>query len=134
MANEAQLRTRLSTPVNFDCVDGLGMEKGTIVCLSGPREVKATSADNDIAIGITTREKIASDGRTTVPVDLYGIYDCYVDAAVPAITLGAQVTISAANTVKLYTTLDDEKGYVLGRALEAWAADGTRIQVLVGGQ
>ena len=37
------------------------------------------------------------------------------------ITVGNQVTIAGANTIKIYTTLDDEKGYVLGKILETTA-------------
>lgn len=127
MANEAVMVDRICDPINFACQD-TAMEKGTIVCLSGARDVKATSADNDIVIGITGREKLDGDTRTSVPVFTEGVFRCYADSP---ITVGQAVSISAANTVKAYTTLDDEKGYVLGKALSAVATTGW-CEVLLG--
>lgn len=129
MANEAVLRDRFSDPVDFTCYDTPGMEKGTILKLSGARLVGACSADGDIAIGVLAREKISGDGRTQVPVYLDGIFDCVFDSAV---TLGYQVTVSGANILKVYTTLDDEKGAVLGKVLETVTGAGGTFQVLIG--
>lgn len=121
MANEATMVDRLVDPVNFGCAD-IALAKGTIVCLSGARDVKATSADNDIVVGITGRQKIAGDGRTSVPVFMGGIFRCLTAGT---IGIGTPVVMSGANIVKALTTLDEEKGYVLGRALEAGAASNT---------
>ncbi|MHA1302808.1 MAG: capsid cement protein [Candidatus Heimdallarchaeaceae archaeon] len=128
MANEAVLVDRIADPINFGCAD-IAMEKGTIVCLSGARDVKPTSADNDIVIGITAREKIAGDGRLSVPVFVQGVFRCHSDST---IGIGTPVVISGANTIKALTTLDDEKGYVLGRALEAAGSAADDIEVLLG--
>jgi hypothetical protein len=129
MANEALLRDRLQNDVNFTCTE-LAMEKGTILKLSGARTVGPCSADNDVAIGVLMREKISGDGRTTVPVCLYGIFDCVFDGAVAQ---GADVVISGANILKQYATLDGEKGYTLGKMLETSTTAGGTFQVLVGG-
>lgn len=131
MANEAILRDRFSDPVDFTCYDTPGMLKGTLLKLSGARLVGACSADNDVFIGVLARDKISGDGRTQVPVYVDGIFDMYCDANVVAITPGVQVTISGANIIKIYTTLDEEKGYVVGRALEAGVA-GSYGQVILG--
>ena len=128
MANEALLRDRFSDPVDFTCYDTPGMEKGTILKLSGSRHVGATSADNDVAIGILAREKISGDGRTQVPVYLDGIFDCYVLGGAAA---GDDLVLSGANILKKFTTLDDESGYVIGKALEAADTAGEVIQVLL---
>ena len=127
MSNEALQRDKISEPLNFACTE-TAMEKGTILKLSGARAVGPSSADNDPFAGILAREKIAGDGRVEVPVFVDGIFDCYFDSAV---TAGQDVTISGANILKAYTTLDDEKGYVVGKALEDVTGSGT-IQVLVG--
>jgi hypothetical protein len=127
MANEAILRDRFSNAVDFNCVDGVGIEKGCILKFSGARGVAATSADNDIVVGIAAREKIANDGRTQISVYLDGIFDCVVNDTVAA---GDDLTMSGANLLKKYTTLDDEKGYVLGKALEA-STFGAVTQVLL---
>ena len=126
MANEATMVDRLVDPINFGCAD-IALAKGTIVCLSGARDVKATSADNDIVIGITARQKIAGDTRTSVPVFTGGIFRCQSSGV---IGIGTPVVMSGANIVKALTTLDEEKGYVLGRALEAGAASNV-IEVML---
>ena len=126
MANEATMVDRLVDPINFGCAD-IALAKGTIVCLSGARDVKATSADNDIVIGITAREKIAGDGRTSVPVFTGGVFRVQSQGT---IGIGTPVVMSGANIVKSLTTLDEEKGYVLGRALEAGAASNV-IEVML---
>ena len=126
MANEATMVDRLVDPINFGCAD-IALAKGTIVCLSGARDVKATSADNDIVIGITAREKIAGDTRTSVPVFCGGIFRVQSQGT---IGIGTPVVMSGANIVKALTTLDEEKGYVLGRALEAGAASNV-IEVML---
>lgn len=127
MANEATMVDRLVDPVNFGCAD-IALAKGTIVCLSGARDVKATSADNDIVVGITGRQKIAGDGRTSVPVFMGGIFRVVCDTAIGK---GIPVVMSGANIVKTLTTLDEEKGYVLGRTLEAAGAGGDTIEVML---
>jgi type 1 fimbria pilin len=129
MANEATIRDRISNAIDFTWFnDNSGALKGTILKLSGARTVAPASADNDILIGVLGRDKIAGDTRTQVPVYINGIFDCYFDAACAT---GVQVTISGANILKIYSTLDDEKGYVLGRLIEA-ATAGAYAQVLVG--
>ena len=129
MANEASQKTRFSAAVGFKWFnDDIGADKGTILKLSGARIVAAATADNDIAIGILARDKIAGDGRDNVAVYIDGIYDCLVQGASAAI--GDDLVISGANTLKKYTTLDNEKGYVLGKALEAVTGSDT-IEVLL---
>jgi hypothetical protein len=130
MANEAAIRDRFSNAVDFTWYnDAVGAEKGTILKLSGARIVAPTAADNDIAIGVLAREKIASDGRTQVAVYIDGIFDCTV---ADTIAIGDDLVVSGANILKKYTTLDDEKGYVFGKALEtATGGSQTVIQVLL---
>ena len=123
MANEATVinfpKSYMAT--DFTVADNTGIEKGTILKISGARTVAAAGADNDICAGIAAAEKVAGDGRTQLAVWRSGIFDCYFDSAV---TVGQDVTISGANTLKAYTTLDDEKGAVLGKALEAVTGSG----------
>ena len=121
MANEAVLVFETDRPIPFTCADGAGIEKGCVLKLADPMTVSATSADNDIFGGIAAEEKIASDGKVKIGVYRRGIFKMLVGAA--GVTVGKDVVISAANTVVDYTTLDDEKGYKVGKALET-AANG----------
>jgi hypothetical protein len=129
MANEAVLIYELSYPIPMTCAVGTGIEKGTILKLSDPATVAASSADNDVFAGIAAEEKIANDGMTKIPVYVSGVFRMLVGAA--GCTVGKEVVISAANTIVDYTTLDDEKGAVVGKALET-GANGETVLVLVG--
>lgn len=120
MANEAVLIMEFLPPVMFTCADGTGIEKGTVLKLSDPMTVAASSADNDIFAGIAAEEKIANDGNTKIAVYRAGVFKM-VDSG-SGITVGTDVVIKGANTVGTYTTLDDEKGYKVGQALETCSA------------
>ena len=123
MANEAVLYIELEPPIAMTCADATGIEKGTVLKLSDPFTVAASSADNDIFAGIAAEEKIASDGRTKIAVYRRGIFKMVCSAT--ASTVGLHQVIKGANTIGDYTTLDDEKGYVLGIALETGASTET---------
>lgn len=123
MANEAVLLYQFMPSVDFTCADGAGIEKGTLLKLSDPMTVAAATADNDLFIGIATDEKIANDGRTKIPVSLMGI--ARMKDSGSGVTVGTDVVIKGTNTIGTYTTLDDEKGYVVGKALETAAASDT---------
>ena len=114
----------LQTPTRFrryTVADGTGIPKGTILKLSTPMTAAAASADNDIVAGIAWEEKVASDGITEITAALDGVWGMLTSNA--AISVGQDVTINAANEIKVYTTLDGEKGYVLGKALETCSAN-----------
>ena len=128
MTNEAILRDRMSEPINMLCGE-TAMEKGTILKLSGPRGVGPSSTDGDVFAGILHREKISGDGRTQAAVLIDGIFDCVFDTAV---TQGADVTISGANILKIFTAGDSEDGTVVGKVLETVPDGGGTYQVLVG--
>lgn len=119
MADEAILIYEVEPPIPMTVANATGINKGTVLKLSDPNTVAASSADNDIAAGIAAEEKIASDGKTKIGVYKRGIFKMVVSAT--ASTVGLNQVIKGANTVGDYTTLDDEKGYVIGKALETGA-------------
>ena len=113
----------------YTVADGTGIAKGTLLKLATPNTASAASADNDVVGGIAWMEKVASDGSTEIVAALDGIWGITTSAA--AVTIGEQVVINGTNEIKKYTTLDAEKGYVLGRALETIGAFATVIRVRV---
>lgn len=131
MANEAVLMVEMDLPVMFICADNAGIEKGTILALTDPMTVAAASADNDVFGGIAAVEKIANDGQTKIPVYLRGIFKVKIEGS-STTTVGQDVVIKGANLVGGYSTLDDEKGYKVGKALETGGNNET-VLVLVGG-
>ena len=127
MANEAIQKDRMGTPINMKCGE-TAMEKGTILMISADREVGPSASDGDVFGGILRREKIHGDGRTHVPASFDGIFDCVFDSAV---TLGADVTISAANILKTFTAGDSEDGTVVGKVLQTVGVGGGTFEVLL---
>ena len=119
MANELIPYT---TPTRFGRVtvaDANALAQYTLLALTSPNTGAASSADNDVPAGIIMSSKAANDGQTEVTVALDGEWGILTTAA--GITVGNQVTIGGANQIKIYTTLDDEKGYTLGKILETVA-------------
>lgn len=129
MANEAICLVAPTKFHRYVCADGNAIPKGSLLALTDPNTAAVSSADNDVFAGIAMEEKVASDGVVFITAALDGVWALMATAA--GITVGNQVTIGGANTIKIYTTLDDEKGYVVGRALETTAGSET-IMVRLG--
>lgn len=125
MANEAVMLFQWMPPIDFTCADGTGIEKGTLLKLSDPMTVAAATADNDLFIGIAAEEKVANSGITKIAVHIMGI--ARMKDSGSGITVGTDVVVKGTNTIGTYTTLDDEKGYVVGKALETAAASDTLL-------
>lgn len=120
MANEAIPYISPTRFARVTVADAGALAQYTIMKLSTPNLAAATSADNDVPAGILMSSKAANDGQTEMTVALDGEWGILCSAA--GITVGNDVTMNGANEIKIYTTLDDEKGYVLGKALETVAA------------
>lgn len=116
--------------IRFTCADGTGIPKGTILKLTDPRTVSASSADGQFFAGIAAEEKVASDGQTTIGVWTEGIFDLKMTAT--TVTAGEPVKIGGAN---LIAAADDDTmenhGEVVGLALETASASEV-IAVAVG--
>lgn len=101
MANEAVIIELLGNggdPVRYTVADGTGIEKGTLMYLSGdPRTIAASSADGQIFVGIAASEKVANDGQTTLAVYTNGIFDLKDSSA--GMTLGDVCKLNGANLV-----------------------------------
>lgn len=128
MTNEALLRVRLANPINFNCANIYGIEKGAILALSDPLIASgAVTAIGKIA-GICAGEKIASNGQTTVAVFRQGWFDMVASGA---ITVGEAVQNSSdanyPNTVKAHL-ITSSGACLMGTALET-ATDGERILI-----
>jgi hypothetical protein len=129
MANEAVLKHKASTPIDFIVADGAGIEKGTICKLADPRTASASSAA-DVFAGVARREKIASDGRTRLSM-FVGPGDVFdMKAAATTITAGSLVSLSGANLIKTATEAEVVTGAAFGKALETAAASET-IEVML---
>ncbi len=103
--------------IEVTCLDNTQIPKGTVIELEDLRTGKKVSAANKPLIGYTAAEKVANDGATTVGVITNSIAKAVCGASGATVGLD-QVAEDGSNTLTDYDTLDNEKGYVLGQALE----------------
>ena len=96
MANEAVNIVLPKIIVTRICAEATNIPMGTVMKLTSPNTVIASSADNDVFGGITTEEFTGGEGLTHVACALDGVWDILTNGAV---TLGALCNIQAANTV-----------------------------------
>jgi hypothetical protein len=125
MANEAVIIELLGDKgdvVRYTIADNTGIPKGTLMQLSSdPRTITAGSAHSQIFVGITSTEKVADDGQTTIGVYTNGIFDLKDDGS--TMTLGDVCQMTGANLVGIA----DEAGAlapreVVGLVLETTGA------------
>jgi len=124
MANEAiivELLGNKGDPVRYTCADGTAIPKGTIMQLETPRTVVEPDAVDKPVVGICATEKVASDGQTSVAVYTNGIF--IVTCEDTQCEIGDSVSIGTTHDgrVALSSTLDVEKGWSVGYALETIA-------------
>ena len=121
MADEAVIIELLGNggdPVRYTVADGTTIEKGTIMELEDPRTMKKVSGAGVVVAGIAAAEKVASDGSVTLAVYTNGIFDLKCGGSGTA-TLGSYVRSAGSdNTITVSTTLDNETGKSIGKALE----------------
>lgn len=125
MTNEATIIVLLGNggdPVEFTCADNTTIEKGTLLELTDPMTVKKISAVDKPFAGIAAAEKVADDGATTISVYTNGIFGLTTGSGKAAVLGNDVVSNGSDNTVDTYDTLDDEKGYAIGKSLETVGA------------
>ena len=146
MANEAVIKIEAIRTYDFTVADGTGIEKGTILRLIQNRTAIASSGTSEVFAGIAKREKIASDGRTSIAVATDGVYDLVL-ATNSTCQAGDLMVISGANLIAAAATFPSGtdafgntvagvvramvSGMIVGKALET-GASGATVEVDVG--
>ena len=129
MANEAiivELLGNKGDPIRYTCADGTGIAKGALLVLTSPRTVITHAAVDTPFVGIAAQEKVASDGQTSIPAYTNGIFQLVCKTGGTPATIGDNVSLSSeVNAVELSATLDIEKGWAVGEAMENIAAAAT---------
>lgn len=111
MANEAVIIELLGwpkgLPIRYTIAEGSAgtdIAKGTLMKITDPRTIAATSADNDPFAGILAVEKEGGDDSVTATVYTFGIFDLKDSGA--GVTVGEKVSIAGANTVSKVAAAD----------------------------
>jgi len=121
MAGEAVIIELLGNggdPVRYTIADATNVPKGSIMHLTDPRTCVLAAGAGGVIAGIAAHEKVSGDGTTSLTVYTNGIFDLTCGAAGTA-TLGSYVRSAGAdNTITVCTTLDQETGKSIGKALE----------------
>jgi len=121
MANEAiivELLGNKGDPVRYTCADGTGIPKGTIMQLNSPRTVIEPDAVDKPVVGISASEKVASDGQTSIAVYTNAIFQVVCEDTQCEVGDSVSIGTSHDGRVELSSTLDVEKGWAVGYALE----------------
>ncbi len=132
MANEAviiELYGDGGDVKRYTVADDTGIEKGTLMYLSGDNTISKTAADGDLFVGIAATEKVADDGQTTLGVYTHGKFDLKDSGS--GMTLGDIAKIDGANliaTADLASAI--QAGEYVGQVLETASASET-VAVLV---
>ena len=133
MANEAVIIELLGNggdPIRYTVADGTGIEKGSLMYISGDRTISVTRGENEKFIGIAAAEKVANDGSTNLAVYTNGIFDLKDSGS--GITRGVMVKVGGVNTIAASADGDFELGKIVGKALETASADEViAVRVLV---
>ena len=133
MANEAVIIELLGNggdPIRYTVADGTGIEKGTLMYISGDRTISIVRGENEKFIGIAAAEKVANDGSTNLAVYTNGIFDLKDSGS--GITRGIMVKVGGVNTIAGSEDGDFELGKIVGKALEtAAASEVIAVRVLV---
>ena len=130
MANEAILIVENEIAVPYDVVDGTGIEKGTLVQLSGSNMTcEGVTSGGTAQAGILIEEKIANDGRTSVPVHRRGSGNIYKLTLSGACIAGDALEADSSLLNRVRSVAISISGTSLvGHALED-GADGETIMV-----
>lgn len=125
MANEHVLIFETEPPIPFTVANGTGIERGTLVRNTDPMTAIAVSSTKQAVAGVTSQEKIASDGITKVGVYFRGIFRAIGSGT---ITVGdGLVTDHTGNKIVSASALTSLSGRViLGTALET-STDGESL-------
>jgi len=133
MANEIIVTDLLGNggdPIEYTCAEATDIAKGALLELTDPRTVILNSGADKPIVGIAGHEKVGGDGSTTISV-LTNFIGKFVTKAGGSATKGDGVSgVTNDNTVNLSSTLDLEKGWQIGYALEdAGASESLLVRV-----
>ncbi len=129
MANEAVNIELPKIIVNRICSESTAIPMGTIMKLTDPNTVAASSADNDVFGGITVEEFTGGEGLTHVACAMDGVWDLLTDSGTD--TCGAIVNITGANEVGGSAAADLLTGSVVGKLEEtAGNAEVARVRCI----
>ena len=129
MANEAiivELLGNRGDPIRYTCAEDATIPKGTLLVLTSPKTVIAHAAVDTPFVGIAAQEKVADDGATSISVYTNGIFQLVIKTGGTPATIGDGVSLSSElNAVELSSSVDNEKGWAVGYAMEDIAAAAT---------
>ncbi len=138
MVNEAILKQWQEDPMDFIVTDALGIEKGTVMIISGNRTYTKSSGTLQPFAGILRREKVADNGRTRIAhfrKGFFGMVSCSDFGG--TLQPGDLIMVSGVNTFCGITSHATgaaaaiQSGLALGKVLEQVTSTGQTVEVAV---
>ena len=124
MANEA-VQVEGPYEVHDFTVNATAVPKFTLMTVSGStttREAKASSGASEVFFGIAASEQTAGSTSTNLGLWTKGTFDL-VNSTTVAIAVGALVSLSGSNMIKVATSAEILTGDVVGKAWEQISGD-----------
>lgn len=111
-------------PRRYTIADGTSVSKGSLLALSDPRTVTASTGTNFVCAGVASEDHLANEGYTSIAAWTDGIFEAVASGA---ITIGAPITFCESNFVK-QAGVGASGATIAGYSLEA-AADAELVNI-----
>ena len=128
MVNEATLIIEKELPTDFTVANATAISKGAVLAMTDPLTAILSSGRRDTVAGILAEEKVASDGRTKMPVYRGGIFKGTLSGSA---TVGDPLSTESGSLNQLRSAVADigsnlSGSRIIGIAMET-GADGDTI-------
>lgn len=118
----ARLMIETALPIPFACSSAVAIPLGTICKMTDLMTAEASAAKEDVVAGICAEEKIAGDGRATVPIYTRGYFKVTISGSVT--TGDCLITSADGNQVETGGAAVED---IFGRAQEDATDEQTAI-------
>lgn len=128
IAKKITLLGNRGDPIEVTVLHNVAIPKGTLMQLSSdPKTATASSAANEIFIGVLVEEKVSTDGITTVAVYTHGLFEMTTGVGDSAV-LGGTVMLGGLNEITLADASAAEDGaQVVGISQETLGASASGV-------
>ena len=122
-------------PMRYNIPNQKAIEKNRVLVMSGADARESSSTDsgaNAVFLGISSTEKVANDGSTSIGAWTKGNFGFAVAPMKGSISGGHMVSLSGQNLVRPATAGEILTGSVIGRSISGDKTENANISVAIG--